>query len=273
MPPGSFAGAPASPRPVDYPMPPPAAVGHLGAGQPKSNTGKVLLVVAGVVLAVVAGCCFSLYKFGSSVDGSGGRPGSGSGAGGRPGPTRSFDKSKPPPPVTELRSALVSVGDIAAVMSVAPNTVAARSDTSWLEGGLAKLQLCADGAVAGDAIAGTETNTFKANSAQGYPFVSSAVAGFYGDEAKVFFAALRTTATRCGWSELQTTKLGEESLGIFSDTGDSSKLAIVFVRSGQVVIEVAVTGAHFMGNTRGSYQSDTIQLATAMSKRLPKGGS
>ncbi|MFC5002130.1 protein kinase [Dactylosporangium cerinum] len=270
MPPGSFAGAPASPRPVAYPLPPlpPGAGGHPGAGRPKGGAGKVLLVIAGVLLAVVGGCCFALNKLGSSFDDLGGGPG----GTGRPGATRSFDKSRPPPPVTQLRPALVSVGDIAAVMSVAPNTVDARSDTSWLEGGLSKLELCAGGAVPGDAIAGTETNTFKANGAEGYPFVSSAVAGFYSDEAKVFFSALRTTAQRCGWQELQTTALGEESLGVFTDDGDSSKLAIVFVRTGQVVIEVAVTGAHFLGTNHGSYQSDVIQLATAMSKRIPKGG-
>lgn len=267
-PPGSFAGAPASPRPIGYPMPPTAPPGgHLGAGQPKTSTGRALLVTMGIVLAVVAGCCFSLYKFGSSLDGSAGGPGSG-----RPGATRSFDKSRPPPPVTELRSALVSVGDIAAVMSAAPNTVEARTENSYLQGGLSKLELCADGAVAGDAVAGTETNNFKVTGAQGYPFVGSAVAGFYSDEAKVFFTALRTTAGRCGWSEMQTAKLGEESLGIFSDTGDSDKVAIVFVRSGQVVVEVAVTGAYFLAGTRGSYQSDAIQLATAMAKRLPKAG-
>ena len=71
---------------------------------------------------------------------------------------------------------------------------------------------------------------------------------------------------------MQTAKLGEESLGVFTDDGDNAKLAIVFVRSGQVVVEVAVTGAYFLGDTRGSYQSDAIQLATAMAKRLPKSG-
>ncbi|WP_327004731.1 protein kinase [Dactylosporangium sp. NBC_01737] len=267
LPPGSFSGAPASPRPVGYPMPP-STGGQPGAAPAKSSTGKVLLVVGGVVLLAVAGCCFFVNKLGSAVDGLGGGPG----ADGRPGATRSFDKSRPPPPVTELRSALVSVGDIATVMRVAPDSVDTRSDSSWLQGGLSKLKLCADGAVAGDAIAGAETNTFKASSAQGYPYVSSAVAGFYSDEAKAFFGALRTTAGRCGWSEMQTAKLGEESLGVFTDGGDSSKLAIVFVRSGQVVIEVAVTGAYFLGDTRGSYQSDAIQLATAMAKRLPKAG-
>jgi serine/threonine protein kinase len=266
MPPGSFGGAPASPRPVGYPMPP-STGGHLGAAAPKSRSGRVLLVIGGVLLLAVAGCCFLVDKLGSAVD----QPG-GTGADGRPRTTRSFDKSTPPPPVTQLRSALVSVGDIAAVMKVAPGSVGTRSDSSWLQGGLSKLELCAGGAVPGDAVAGAETNTFKVSNAQGYPYVSSAVAGFYSDEAKVFFGALRTTAGRCGWSEMQTAKLGEESLGIFSDNGDNSKVAIVFVRSGQVVVEVAVTGAYFLGDTRGSYQSDAIELATAMSKRLPKGG-
>ncbi|GAB3831027.1 serine/threonine-protein kinase [Dactylosporangium cerinum] len=77
MPPGSFAGAPASPRPVAYPLPPlpPGAGGHPGAGRPKGGAGKVLLVIAGVLLAVVGGCCFALNKLGSSFDDLGGGPG------------------------------------------------------------------------------------------------------------------------------------------------------------------------------------------------------
>jgi hypothetical protein len=281
LPPGSFTGTFAGPppQPVSYPMPPgslsgprlsPAAGGYIGAAPPKKSGAKVPLIVLGAVLLLVVGCCsFTVYKLGSSASRSSGQPGS---SGGRPGagPTRSFDKSKPPPPVTELRSALVSVGDIAAVMSTPPNSVQTRSDQSWLQGGLSSLKMCADGAVAGDAIAGAETNTFKATSAQGYPFVSSAVAGFYGDEAKVYFAALRDKAGRCGWSELRTAKLGEDTLGVFTDNADS-KVAIVFVRRGQVVIEVAVTGAAFL-DTHPSYQSDAIRLATAMAKRLPKSG-
>jgi hypothetical protein len=66
---------------------------------------------------------------------------------------------------------------------VAPDTVDIRTDSSWLQGGLSKLKLCADGAVAGDAVAGAETNSFKASSAKGYPYVSSAVSGFYVVEA------------------------------------------------------------------------------------------
>ncbi|GAA1548503.1 hypothetical protein GCM10009827_081020 [Dactylosporangium maewongense] len=276
LPPGSFAGP--APQPVSYPMPPgslggapfpPAAGGYLGAPPPKQGGAKAPLIIFGAILLLVVACCFSAYKFGADLTDTTGQPGSGGGAGARP--TRSFDKSKPPPPVTELRSALVSVGDITTVMRASRDTVNSRSDENYLQGGLSSLKLCADGAVAGDAIAGSETNNFKVTGAEGYPFVGSAVAGFFGDEAKVFFASLRSTAARCGWTEMQTTKLGDETLGIFSDNG-SAKLAIVFVRSGQAAIEVVVTGQTFMDLVHGSYQSDAIQLATAMAKRLPKSG-
>jgi hypothetical protein len=284
MPPGSFAAAP--PGPVSYPMPPsslgapqlpPSAGGYLGAPPPttKKKVGKLPFVIVGVVLLVFAGCCGSLYAFGSQL-----KDQSGSSSGGGPGarPTRSFDKSKPPPPVTELRAALVSVGDIAAVMSTPADKISTKSDTSLLQGGLSNLMMCAEGAVAGDAIAGTETNSFKVSirndsySVPSYePYaVSSAVAGFYSDEAKVYFAALRDKAGRCGWSEMQAAKLGEDTLGIFVDDGAKKKVAIVFVRTGQVVSEVAVTGVDDQGDTRGSYQSDAIKLATAMAKRLPQ---
>jgi hypothetical protein len=157
-------------------------------------------------------------------------------------------------------------------MRAARDTVESRSDENYLQGGLAGLKMCADGGVAGDAIAGAETNNFKVLGAAGYPYVSSAVAGFYGDEAKVFFASLRDTAGRCGWTQMQTAKLGDETLGVYTDSGDT-KLAIVFVRSGQAAIEVVVTGQTFMDLVHGSYQSDVIQLATAMAKRLPKSGA
>ena len=278
LPTGSFASAP--PGPVDYPMPPsslgapqlpPSAGGYLGAPPPrtKKKVGKLPFVIVGVVLLIFVGCCGSLYKFGSQLDDQSGSS-SGSGSGARP--TRSFDKSKPPPPVTELRSALVSVGDITAVMRASRDTIETRSDENYLQGGLSSLEMCADGAVAGDAIAGSETNNFKVLGAEGYPYVSSAVAGFYGDEAKVFFTSLRDKAGRCGWTEMQTAKLGDEALGVFTDSG-SNKLAIVFVRSGQAVIEVVVTGQTFMDLVHGSYQSDVIKLATAMAKRLPESGT
>ncbi|MFE9654880.1 protein kinase [Micromonospora sp. NPDC006431] len=279
MPPGSSAGAP--PGPVSYPMPasslgapqlPPSAGGYLGAPPPltKKKATKLPFVIVGVVLLVFAGCCGGLYKIGSSSNAGNGQYSSGGGPGARP--ARSFDKSKPPPPVTELRAALVSVGDIAAVMRASRDTIEKRSDENYLQGGLSSLKMCADGAVAGDAIAGAETNNFKVLGAEGYPYVSSAVAGFYGDEAKVFFAALRDQAGRCGWTEMQTAKLGDEALGVFTDDG-STKLAIVFVRSGQAVIEVVVTGQTFMDLVHGSYQSDAIKLATAMARRLPKSGT
>ena len=266
------------PTPPIFPMPPsgfgpprlaPAAAGFLGAPPPpkKKNGAKLALGIVGAVLLVLTGCCFSLYKFGQTTQDN---AGSGSGPGGRA--TRSFDKSRPPPPVTELRVALVSVGDIAGVMRASLDSINSRSDQDYLQGGLAKLKLCADGAVAGDAIAGSETNSFKVLGAEGYPYVSSSVAGFYGDEAKVFFTSLREKAGRCGWTEMQTAKLGDEAFGVYTDNG-STKLAIVFVRSGQAAFEVVVTGQTFLDLVHGSYQSDVIQLATVMATRLPKSGT
>jgi hypothetical protein len=259
MPPSSLAA----------PQLPPSAGGYLGAPLPqgKKKIFKLPFVIAGVVLLIIVGCCGSLYMFGSQLEDQS-SAGSGPGAS----PTRSFDKSKPPPPVTELRAALVSVGDIATVMRASRDSITARSDESYLQGGLSTLKLCADAQVAGDAIAGSETNNFKVTGAEGYPFVGSAVAGFYGAEAKAFFTSLREKAGRCGWTEMQTAKLGDETFGIFTDSG-SQKLAIVFVRRGQAVVEVVVTGQTFMDLVHGSYQSDVIKLATAMAKRLPKSGS
>jgi serine/threonine protein kinase len=274
----SVAGYPTPPGPAAFPMPPsglgpprlaPAAAGFLGAPAPpkKKNTGKLVVGIVGAVLLVLTGCCFSLYKFGQATQDN---AGPGGGLGGRP--TRSIDKSKPPPPVTELRVALVSVGDISGVMGASRDSVESRSDQDYLQGGLAKLKMCADGAVAGDAVAGSETNSFKVLGAEGYPYVSSSVAGFYGDEAKVFFTALRAQAGRCGWTEMQTPKLGDETFGVYTDSG-STKLAIVFVRSGQAAFEVVVTGQTFLDLVHGSYQSDVIRLATVMAARLPKSGT
>jgi hypothetical protein len=278
MPPGARTGPP--PRPASYPVPPgsfgpprlpPSA--HRLPGVPPPTTKKtyapVIVVIVAVALLVVVTCSVGIYKIGSSTNSGNGRPHSGPRSGARP--SLSFDKSKTPAPVTELRSALVSVADITAVLKAPRDTVGVWSEGDNLQNGLSSLNLCADGAVAGYAIAGSETNSFKVSGAEGTPIVSSAVAGFYGDEAKVFFASLRTQAERCGWTQLQTAQLGDEVLGIFTDNGSSS-LAIVFVRSGRAVIEVVVTGkrTNFLTVDHTSYQSDTIQLATAMVKRLPK---
>jgi serine/threonine protein kinase len=272
-PPGSPAGAPG--RPMSYPMPPasfgppllPPSVGNYLGGPPapakKKSSAKLFVILGVVALLIIGGCTFGLYKIGQKANTAGG------GYGGNP--SRSFDKSKPPPPVTQLRSALVSVDDIIAVLHTSRSQVETRSD-NFLQGGLATLKMCPDGAVSGYAIAGSEINSFKDLGSEGYPYVSSAVAGFYADEAKTFFTTLREKASRCGWKELQTAKISDETLGVFSESS-TEKLALVFARSGQVVIEVAVTGQDFLDLVHPSYQSDAIQLATAMAKRLPKSGA
>ncbi|MEN3608280.1 serine/threonine-protein kinase [Plantactinospora sp. ZYX-F-223] len=271
MPPGSTGGTrPVSsppPPPSGYPMPPsspggprlsPAVGGFLSTPPPQKRGSKAPLIVVGVLLFSLVACCVGIYQ--ASPDGD--LFGTGPGAT----PTRSYDKSKPPPPVTALQPALVTAADITAVLKARREVIRPRDADDILQGGLSALSLCSDGRVTANAIGASETNGFDVNTGS-YPNVGSAVAGFYADEANVFFDAVRTKAAGCEkWSEMQVPKLGDEALGVFADTGQYYDIAIVFVRRGQVVIEVVVEG-------KGGYQSDAIQLATAMAKRLPKGGA
>jgi hypothetical protein len=126
--------------------------------------------------------------------------------------------------------------------------------------------LCSEGEIDGAAIGATETNGHWVNVGD-YPYVSSAVAGFYGDEAKPYLASVRKTAVRCGWSEMRIPKLGEEAYGIFSNGDSFNRSAIVFVRTGQVILQVSV-----LSSTSGSFQSDAIELSQRAAKRIPKSG-
>ncbi|MEO3927785.1 protein kinase [Micromonosporaceae bacterium B7E4] len=271
MPPASTGGTrPVSsppPPPSGYPMPPSspggprlssAAGGFLSTPPPKKKGSKAPLIVVGVLLFSLVACCVGIYQASPDGDLFGAGPGTT--------PTRSYDRSKPPPPVTALQPALVTAADITAVLKARREVIRPRDADDSLQGGLAALNLCTDGRVTANAIGASETNGFDVNTGS-YPNVNSAVAGFYADEADAFFDAVRTKAAGCErWSEMQVPKLGDEALGIFNDAGQYYDLAIVFVRRGQVVIEVAVEG-------RSRYQSDAIGLATAMAKRLPKGGA
>ncbi|MEE6259352.1 serine/threonine-protein kinase [Plantactinospora sonchi] len=272
MPPASTSGTrPNSTPPSGYPMPPgspggprlsPAADGFLNPARPKKGNRKALLIVTSAVLLTVAACCFGIYQAGP--DGTLLQTGTGSGAS----PTRTYDRSKPPPEVTALRPALLTAADVSAAMTVDRDVVRPRNDNNLLlQGGLSALSLCNDGKAPGNAIGASETNGFNVNTGS-YPNVASAVAGFYGDEADAYLDAVREAAARCDdWSELRVPKLGDEAFGIF-DTGRlfEFELALIFVRRGQVIVEIAVEG-------NGGYQSDAIQLATTAARRIPKGGA
>ncbi|MGH3657610.1 MAG: serine/threonine protein kinase, partial [Micromonosporaceae bacterium] len=267
MPPGSSTGGPAlggaaagGMPPVGGPQLSSAASGYLGAPQKrgKDTRGRTTLLVMAIVVLLIGTCCYAFWRSIPKYDGDGN-------AYGTPTATRSFDKSNPPPPVTKLRPVLVSVGDIASVMRTDRGSVSRSTDMDPLMGGLANLELCDESPVSGYAIGSTESNSYYATT-DDYPYVSSAVAGFYSDEAKTYFKNTKEAAGRCGWSEMQTPKLGEQTLGVFVDDGTYGTVAIVFVRTGQVLMQLAVKC-----DECGSYQSYAIQLATAMAKRMPKG--
>ncbi|MGH3663121.1 MAG: protein kinase domain-containing protein [Micromonosporaceae bacterium] len=253
---GPSLGAAASGMQPQAPQLSGAAGGYLGAPPPapkNKHAGKIIMGVIGMLLLI--GCCVPLYSVSQNDDftGSGGDAAT---------PSRSFDKSKPPPSVTKLRKALVSVTDITAAMRVGRDSVSDNNGDDLLQGGPTSLDMCSGESVSGAAIGGSETNAYYVNTGN-YPRVESAVAGFYGSEAKFYFNAAKQAAGRCAWSEMRTPKLGEQTLGVFYDDGEYDKVAIVFVRTGQVVVQVAVSLSR-------SYQSDAIKLARAMTTRIPK---
>ncbi|WP_412543526.1 serine/threonine-protein kinase [Longispora sp. K20-0274] len=271
MPPGSIPpGPPSGPvtgPPAGYPMGPGlgmAAAGYL-SGPPvpkKKSTGKIVAWVAGgLAVALAALCCLSSV---SSMLGKGG-----SGLGGLAKETHApVDRSVPPPPVTALEPVLVSVGDILAATKASEDAITKGGDTRALNGGLTQLKMCAEPAVDGDAIGAHTSNTFIV-SMSGYPYIASAVAGFYGTAATTFLTAARTSSERCGWKPFSVPKLGQEAFGVYFTEGSGyseRSQAAVFVRSGQVVFMVTATSS----GGYGAYQSDTVELATAMAARLPK---
>jgi serine/threonine protein kinase len=242
--------------PPGYPLPPNSGPpGYPGGPQPPKKKSKIGLIIGLVAALLVVACCASgvwnLYRRDPSRTGAE--------------PAPSVDRASPPPVVTALEPVLISVADIMSVMKPEERSyVSPSSSNEALRGGLTELQLCSDPAVRGDAI-GAQSNNGYYVSIQGYPSVGSAVAGFYGTAAKPFFDATRRAAERCGWQPFTVPKLGQESFGVFA-TESSQVYAIVFVYSGQVLIQVAIKAS----NERGSYQSDVIKLATLMAKRLPK---
>ncbi|MEO3776534.1 serine/threonine-protein kinase [Micromonospora sp. B11E3] len=254
LPPGPRpAGAPAS---SDYPLPPgPGQSGFPGApGQPrkKSKTPMIIGIVATLLLAA---CCapavLNLVRYNLPGD---------LGAS----PTPSVDRASPPPEVTALEPVLLSVADVGSAMKVDRESVKSSATTDPLHHGLTKLALCSDGNVRGDAIGAHSSNGYWVSSGQ-YPYLGSAVAGFYGNAADPFLDAVRKAAERCGWRPFTVPKLGEESLGI-TVSGSSGVYAMIFVRSGQTLFQVAIQNDY----EGGSVQSDLIKMATSMAKRLPK---
>ncbi|MEH1017300.1 serine/threonine-protein kinase [Micromonospora sp. CPCC 206060] len=246
-----------APGPSDYPLPPNSGPpGFPGApGLPRKKS-KVPLVIGIVAALFVAACCVpSMWNL---VQGN--LPGALN-----PSPTPSIDRASPPPEVTALEPVLLSVADVVSAMKLEDRDSVKTSTTgNALHKGLAKLALCSGGNVRGDAIGAHSSNGYWVSTGQ-YPYLGSAVAGFYGNAADPFLDAVRTSAERCGWRPFTVPKLGQESFGI-TVGGSSGIYAMIFVRSGQTVFQVAIQN-DYQG---GSYQSDLIKMATSMAKRLPK---
>ncbi|MEU4640573.1 protein kinase [Micromonospora sp. NPDC023814] len=246
-----------APGPSDYPLPPgPGPSGFPGApGQPRKKS-KAPMIIGIVATVLLAACCVpSVWSLSQ-----GSLPG-GLGAS----PTPSVDRASPPPAVTALEPVLLSVADVVSAMKLEDRDLVNTSSSSdALHNGLSKLALCSDGNVRGDAIGAHSSNSYWVSSGQ-YPYLGSAVAGFYGNAADPFLDATRTAAERCGWRPFTVPKLGEESFGI-TVSGSNGVYAMIFVRSGQVLFQVAIQNDY----EGGRHQSDLIKMATSMAKRLPK---
>ncbi|MFI6822768.1 serine/threonine-protein kinase [Micromonospora sp. NPDC050187] len=245
---------PGTPGPSEYPLPPgPGPTGFPGASARKKS--KLPLVIGIVVAVLLAACCVpSVWNLAR-----GNLPG-----GLDPTPTPSVDRASPPPAVTALEPVLLSVADVASAMRTERDSVKSSTTADVLHNGLTKLTLCADGTVRGDAIGAHSSNGYWVTSGQ-YPYLGSAVAGFYGDAADPFLDAVRTSAERCGWRPFTVPRLGQESFGI-TVSGSGGVYAMIFVRSGQVLLQVAIQNDY----EGGTHQSDLIKMATSMAKRLPK---
>ncbi|SCL26909.1 Serine/threonine protein kinase [Micromonospora pallida] len=253
LPPGP---RPSTAGPSHYPLPPNSGAGFPGAPGQARKKSKVPLVLAIVATVLLAACCIPTGW--SLVQGE--LPGGLSAS-----PTPSVDRATPPPAVTALEPVLLSVADVSSAMKVDRDSVKSSTTDDALHDGLNKLTLCADGTVRGDAIGAHSSNSYWVDTGQ-YPYLGSAVAGFYGDAADPFLDAVRTSAERCGWRPFTVPKLGQESFGITAGDGSDGVYAMIFVRSGQVLFQVAIQNDY----TTGSYQSDLIKMATSMAKRLPK---
>lgn len=246
-----------APGPPDYPLPPgPGPSGFPGApGQPRKKS-KAPMIIGIVATVLLAACCVpSLWSLSR-----GNLPGN-LGAS----PTPSIDRASPPPAVTALEPVLLSVADVVSAMKLDDrDPVKSSPSNDALHNGLTRLALCSDGNVPSGAIGAHSSNGYWVTTGQ-YPYLGSAVAGFYGTAAAPFLDATRKTAERCGWRPFTVPKLGEESFGI-TVSGSNGVYAMIFVRSGQVLFQVAIQNDY----EGGSHQSDLIKMATSMAKRLPK---
>ncbi|BCL18141.1 hypothetical protein GCM10017556_58800 [Micromonospora sagamiensis] len=255
LPPGAWLSG--RPGPSHYPLPPGSVpAGFPGApGQPRKKSRVPMVIGIVAALLLVACCVPSVWNL-ARGELPGGLAAS---------PTPSIDRASPPPEVTTLEPVLLSVADVVSAMKLeGRDSVKSSSSNDALHNGLAKLALCSDGNVRGDAIGAHSSNGFWVATGQ-YPYLGSAVAGFYGTAADPFLDAVRTAAERCGWRPFTVPKLGQESFGIYV-SGSSGVYAMIFVRSGQVLFQVAIQN-DYVG---GRYQSDLIKMATSMAKRLPK---
>ncbi|MBT8227172.1 MAG: protein kinase [Dactylosporangium sp.] len=274
------APGPVSAVPVAAYSPPPPSSPYLGAAasgyyvgpqQPvkkKRSIGNIIgLSISGLVLLLVVVCCASSAieyineKAGDAQDSAT--------------PSRSIDRSVPPPAATALEPVLVSVADIVAVMRVQQKAISAGSLEDMHSGvypdvvgsGLTRMALCAEKPVNGDAIGANTSNLFDVDGANYTSSnVSSAVAGFYGGYAAEYFTAAREQALRCGWQQFSVPTIAEESFGAFTTCSRTKEpVALLFVRSGQVLFRLVV-----QAEARGAYQTETIKLAQRMATRIPK---
>lgn len=265
-----------------YPLPPQFAggVSTFPGGPPfpggpvprRSGTsaGKVTAIIVGAVVAVlllVCGLPVVLSVFDGDQRGGDGTAGSSAGP--------SVNRATPPPSTADLEKALLSVGDVSTTLKISPDDVreAGTHDAGrYIKGGLNQLNLCTGKPMPSSAIGSSANNYYALKlGALDWPRIASSVAGFYGEYAKEYFAALRPHAERCGgWQEFQVPGVGDEAFGLYNPKGDSAygEVAMVFARSGRLVVQIG----YDVGG-RGQYQSELIKMCTGMVSRAPKGGS
>ncbi|GAA3512561.1 serine/threonine protein kinase [Actinocatenispora rupis] len=233
-----------------------------GSGEQQKKKRKkwpFVLGGVGVVLALsLVACCLGANNWAKGIVGNGsGSGGTGSGTSASP----SYDRKQTPPPIADLRRALLTDADMMAVFHTGKDSIS-DGGTSSLHGGLTDLSLC--DSVDGGAIGSSGTTGNMVTSDRGYPHVDSAVAGFYAGEAKTFMAAARKVAHSCdSWHDLSIAKIGDESFGIWQEDG-IGRTALVFVRRGQAVLEIAVEAG-----SASDYQTQAPELAARCAKRLP----
>ncbi|WP_073251086.1 hypothetical protein [Cryptosporangium aurantiacum] len=254
------------PPSVDYPMPPsvhPASGGSpwIFPGAPavpprKKRTGLIVGLAVVLPLLLVLGCCAFLSFSSSESDRTDVLAAS---------PTRSVDRSTPPPAADVIARALVTPEDaLAATGSRVDSTATWPPDRVVT---LSPFQLCDTGSVAGDGIGSQDANGLGIVGVEDAVGISSAVAGFYGRYSAEYFGQVRAHAQECGWQEFSVPALGDESFAAFGHTATINEAtAVIVVRSGQSVLVLAVD-AH---QKSVSYQRYAVAMATRMAPRLPK---